>query len=100
MGKETLALVNDMIPGILKFKVDNNIKQDVNKVENKSSITADFIPNDDNGYTVDLKVTDNNTTIFDLKVYAGSREQAQKIMDNWTKNAEDLYPNILGLISK
>ena len=100
LGKETLALVNDMIPGILKFKVDNNIKQDVNKVENKSSITADFIPNDDNGYTVDLKVTDNNTTIFDLKVYAGSREQAQAIIDNWTKNAEDLYPNILGLISK
>ena len=100
LGEETLSLVKDMIPGILKFKVDNNIKQDLKEVENKSSIVADFTPNDDNGFTVELKIIDNNNVIFNLKVYAGSREQAKKIIDNWTKNAEELYPNILGLISK
>lgn len=100
LGKETLNLVNDMIPGILKFKVDNNIKEDLKNVENKSSIVADFTPNDDNGFTVELKIIDNNNIIFNLKVYTGSREQAKKIIDNWTKNAEEIYPNILGLISK
>lgn len=100
LGKETLDLVKDMIPGILKFKVDNNIKNDLKKVENKSSIVADFAPNDDNGYTVDLKIIDKNNTVFDLKIYAGSREQAKKIIENWENNAENLYPDILKLISK
>ena len=89
-----------MIPGILKFKVDNSFKENLKAQENTSSILADFIPNEDNGYTVDLKIIDNNSVIFDLKVYAGSREQAQKLIDNWNKNAENIYPEILGLICK
>lgn len=99
LGKETLSLVQDMIPGILKFKVDNNTKQDLKEVENSSSVVADFEPNDDNGYTVNLKIYDKHNIIFNLSVYAGSREQAKLIIDNWEKNAEEIYSNILSLIT-
>lgn len=100
LGKETLELVKDLIPGILKFKVDNNLKGILKEEKNKSSIIADFTPNDDNGYTVSLKIIDNNTSVFDLKLYAGSREQAQALMDKWNKNAEGIYSEILNILNK
>ena len=99
LGKETLNLVKDIIPGILKFKIDNNFKEILKESEDNSSIVADFTPNHDNGYTVDLKVVENNNTIFDLKVFAGSREQAQELVDNWNKNAEEIYSKIIGIIA-
>ena len=100
LGKDTLELVKDLIPGILKFKVDNNLKSNLKDISNSSSITADFMPNDDNGYTVNFKIVENNNIIFNLQVFAGSRDQAQKLISNWKKNAETIYPEILGIINK
>ena len=100
LGKDTLELVKDLIPGILKFKVDNNLKSNLKDISNSSSITADFMPNDDNGYTVNFKIVENNNIIFNLQVFAGSRDQAQKLISNWKENAETIYPEILGIINK
>lgn len=100
LGKETLELVKDLIPGILKFKVDNEFKDHLKKIEETSSISADFTPNDNIGYTVNFKIIEKNNIIFDLKVFAGSREQAQSLVDNWKANAENIYPAILEIINK
>ena len=39
-------------------------------------------------------------TIFEVKSFVGSRERAKKIVDNWNKNANEIYPEILNLLLK
>ena len=99
-GEQTLKLIGDIIPGITKLRIDMNLKENLDKLKEDISVTADFIPHSENDYSVKCKITENNTTLFALEVFAGSREQAKSIVDNWTENAVELYPQILNLIIK
>ena len=69
-------------------------------MENERSVTAEFIPQSENSYTVVCKIIENNNIIFEIKTFAGSRDQAKMIVDNWKSNAETLYPNLLELLIK
>lgn len=99
-GKEMLKLIGDIIPGITKLRIDTNLKENLNKVEESLSVTADFIPHSENEYSVQCKITENNTTLFQIETFAGSREQAKKIVDNWLENATNIYPQILNILTK
>ncbi|MDO5555379.1 MAG: DUF4364 family protein [Clostridia bacterium] len=98
-GKQALTLVKDIIPGISKFRVDNNFKETLGKIQNELSISSDFIPHSEKEYSVKCKIVENNQILFELQVFAGSREQAKIISDNWNNNAEKLYPQILDILS-
>lgn len=97
-GKETLRLTIDIIPGIRKLRIDSNLKENIDQVEEEISITADFIPQNENEYSVKCKVVENSITMFEIIAYAGSREQAKHIADNWKENATEIYPQILDLL--
>lgn len=99
-GKNALKLVSDIIPGITKFRVDNNFKCTLDELKDKMSITSDFIPQSENEYSVKCKIVESNQTLFELQLFAGSREQAKAISDKWNKNAEELYPRILEILTK
>ena len=58
-GKKTLELAEDLIPGIVKFKVDNNFKKVLTDIENELSVTSDFIPESENNYSVKCKIVEN-----------------------------------------
>ena len=99
-GKNAYILTKDVLPGILKLKADNIFKSEFSSIENESSIIAEFIPKNENSYTVKCKIVENNETIFEVKSFVGSRERAKKIVDNWNKNANEIYPEILNLLLK
>ena len=99
-GKQALELVSDLIPGFLKFKVDNNFKDNLKNIENELSVSADFIPHSENDYSVKCTIIENNNTLFELETFATSREQAKFIADNWKENADTIYPKILEILTK
>ena len=98
-GKETLKLTIDIIPGIRKLRIDSNLKDNLDKVEEEISITADFIPHSETEYSVKCKVVENSVTLFEIVTFAGSREHAKQIADNWKENATEIYPQILELLT-
>ncbi len=98
-GEETLSLTSDLIPGIHKLRIDSNLKDNINQVEEEVSITSDFIPINENEYNVKCKIVENNVTMFEITTYAGSREHAKQIADNWKENAQEIYPQILNLLT-
>lgn len=99
-GKNTLDLTLDILPGIIKLKVDTNLKSSIEMFENAQSVVAEYIPKSENEYEVQCKIVENNEVIFDIKTFAYSREQAQNIVDNWKQNASKLYPKLIGLLTK
>lgn len=98
LGKNTLDLTLDILPGIIKLKVDTNLKATLEKVEEEHSIVAEYTPKNENNYVINCKIVENNETVFEVKTFAYSREQAKEIVDNWKNNAEKIYPEILNLL--
>lgn len=99
-GKQTLELTKDLIPGIVKLKIDSTIKGELQDIEDEVSIISEFTPEDDGGFIVTCKIIEHNKTIFEVSTFAGSREQAKFISDNWKENAINIYPSMINLLTK
>ena len=99
-GRQAISLVQDLIPGFTRFQIDNKFKEDLRSIEDEYSVTADFIPESENSYTVVCKITENGKVTCEVKTFAGSREHAKSIVDNWKKNAVKLYPKMLKMLTK
>lgn len=90
----------DLLPGIIKLKADTNLKPIIDSSEEEQSIVAEYTPLSENHYIITCKVVENNETVFEVKTFAGSREQAKDIVDNWQNNADTIYPKILDILTQ
>lgn len=97
-GKNSLDLTKEALPGIVKLRADNVFKEELAKIQEEASVIAEFIPKNENDYTVKCRIVENNETIFEVRTFAGSRERAKKIVDNWNGNASTIYPEILNIL--
>ena len=99
-GIRTLELTEDILPGILKLQVDTNLKYALDDVNEENSIVAEYTPVSENYYNVTCKIMENNECLFEVKISAGSREQAILIVDNWNKHAGKMYPSLLEILTQ
>jgi len=98
-GQNTLDLTLDILPGIIKLKVDTNFKSKVESFENEESVVAEFTPKSETEYEVECKIIEEGEVVFQIKTVAYSRDQAQHIVENWKNNATSLYPKLLGTLT-
>ena len=98
-GKNSLELTIDMLPGIIKLKADNIFKDQLFTIADEEAVSAEYIPESENYYTVKCKIVENNKTVFEVSIFAGSNEQAKKISNNWRQNAKEIYPKIMNLLN-
>ena len=99
-GKETLQLTDDLLPGIIKLKVDNIFKEKLREIENESSVVAEFIPNSETDFIVKCSIVEHNSAVFQVQISASSREQAKLICENWKTHYETIYPTILNMFTQ
>ena len=97
-GKNAFELTKDLLPGLIKLKADRIFEEELANIEEDSSVVAEFIPKNEDEYTVKCKIIENNETIFEVETYAGPRDRAKKICDNWNTNASQIYPKIIELL--
>ena len=97
-GKNNFTLTQNILPGIMKLKADNIFEKEFHSIEQESSVIAEFIPESENDYTIKCKIVENNETIFEVQTFAGSRDRAKRIVDNWNENANTIYPKILDIL--
>ena len=99
-GIKTLSLTDDLLPGIMKLKIDNALKKEVDTVQNEKHAVSEFIPQNEKEFVVKCKLVQNNITIFELNLQASCREQAKLIATKWEKEHEEIYPIILEMLTK
>ena len=97
-GQNALSLTKSLLPGILKLKADNVFKEEISNIAEESSIITEYIPKDEKNYTVKCRIVEKNETIFEVSTFAGSRDRAKQISDNWKNNANSIYPQIMNLL--
>lgn len=99
-GKNTLDLTIDMLPGIIKLKVDETVKGELREIQNESAVRAEFIPLSEKEFIVKCKIIENNVMIFEIQTFATSREQAIQIVQNWEDNSGMIYPKVLQMLNE
>ena len=99
-GAKSLELTIDLIPGITKLKIDSQFKESFDSIQDKFSISAEYTLISEKEFIVTCKIIENHTDIFKLETYVGSKEQAKQIVNHWNKNASEIYPQILELLTK
>ena len=97
-GKKALDLTEDIVPGIMKLKIDSKLKPVLDNIEDSSSIVAEYTPRSENDYIVTCKIIENNQTIFEVQTFAGSPEKAKAIAENWKEHASEIYPKMMELL--
>lgn len=99
-GKQTLEYFLDMIPFGIRTRFDNSISSIRRNLKNEILITADFIPERENEYIVSCKVHEDDFSLIDLKVTVGTKNDAREICDNWKKNSQVIYSEIINSLIK
>lgn len=99
-GLRTLELTEDILPGIIKLQADTNLKHTLDDVDEENSIVAEYTPINENYYNVTCKIMENNECLFEVKTFAGSRDQAKQIVDNWKRHAGTMYPKLLEILTQ
>ena len=88
------VLVSDLR---LSFRetVDAYLKEHRSELELESQLVGEYIKLAQNEYRVILKVLEHDRTIFEINSIVYSKTEAQKIVDNWRKNAVSIYKDVV-----
>lgn len=97
-GRSTLSYFEDRIPKNVKDEVANKFIQ-IKEIEKKATqVLSEFFQKDDNQFMVNLKLVENEETLFSLYVDVASAKQAEKICSIWENNTEYIYKNVLNML--
>lgn len=64
-----------------------------------TQVSADYHKLDDTEYIVELKITENHLILADIKLTMASNKHAKRMCENWKKNAQFLYGDLVNLLN-
>nr|WP_252891419.1 DUF4364 family protein [Thermoclostridium stercorarium] len=92
-------MFESILPAGLKKLLKDSISEIKNRIHAETMITADYYPEGD-GYTVVCKIRENDFSLIEIKLAAGTKEDARNICKNWTEFPQEIYVEILDAIIK
>jgi predicted transcriptional regulator len=99
-GLRVLDMFESILPAGLKKRLEESIRSIRKNVRLETFITADYVPEGENAYSVICKIRENDFSLLEVKVAAGSREEARNICKNFTHFPQQIYSEILDTLMK
>ncbi len=99
-GSKTLGYFLEKIPAGIKKRIDDSVNSIKRQVRNETKITADYIPESENEFTVTLAIHEDSFPLIDIKFTAGTKKDARDICSNWLHNPQEIYSEIVGTLTK
>ncbi|MGE5329589.1 MAG: DUF4364 family protein [Deltaproteobacteria bacterium] len=97
-GKEALSYFKTMIRASTRKQIDTAIEENITTLRTEIQVSADYIPINEDEYTVFCRITEGSTCLVELNLYAGTKEQAKVMCRNWEKNSQQIYSEIVNLL--
>ena len=98
-GMDVLNMFESILPAGLKKIIRDNVAEIRKNIRTETMITADYLPEGD-GYTVLCKIRENDFSLLEIKIAAGTKEDARNICRNWTGFPQEIYLEILDTMIK
>lgn len=99
-GQKTLDYFSALIPMGIKANIDNSFSVIRKKIKNETLVTADFMPESENEFIATCKVGEDDFSLMELKVTVGTKKDARLVCENWKKHSQEIYSEILDLLTK
>lgn len=99
-GINVLSMFESILPAGLKKRVDQSIVSIRRGIRSETQITADYATENEDGYTVSMKIKEDDFSLIDLKIATGSKDDARNICKNWTEFPQEVYMEILETLLK
>lgn len=100
LGTEVLELTENMLPGIVKHKLNLITKSLLNDVKNELIVSAEYIPEDNDTFITKCKLSESHKPMFELNILCNTQAEAKKIAENWKSKANEYYNEITNMLSK
>ena len=90
-GRMCLSHFYYRIPTSLRAEISEFIKQNRMSFRRKQEYFRTYYKNDDGTYTVQLKISDINATMMELKLNVSNRHTAKLVYNKWEDKAAQIY---------
>lgn len=93
-GETSLASFNSQIP----LDIENFLNANISKIKTElreNNFVQSKIIEEDNSFIVNCTVKEADSNLLELNITVGSRENAQKISNNWKANPQQIYSEII-----
>lgn len=97
-GNEILELFMNRISQDKIEKINGYLKDKIITIKKAAAVTADYTIENENSYTVNLKATENDIVLIDIKINVVSNKQARDLCAKWKENSSKLYNKIITLL--
>lgn len=98
-GSDILNELIELVPGVNLLNIKNILKNTFEDYKQNYEIDAIILPIKQDEYKVNCYIKDGNDELINFTIYAGDKENAKKIANNWKNNADDLYGKIIELMT-
>lgn len=98
LGIAASDYIKKQVPIYIREQIEEEIMPMFKADLLKNSVQARLVPLNQREYTVELNLYDGKTPLMELSFYAGTREQANHIMEHFKTQPEDVYQKILKAI--
>nr|WP_225877845.1 DUF4364 family protein [Alkalibacter mobilis] len=99
-GRETLSLFSDRIPTYIKEILDIFIRQNKDKVLKEVKNVATYKITGDGEFEVRLTLVENDVSLINISISVPNKAQARFISENWEKNGQTMYTDIINTLIK
>lgn len=99
-GVATLKELLELIPGVNLYNLKKIINKNIIQIKTEYDIDTIIIPIKDEEYKVSCYIKDGNDELVNISIYAGNKDQAKNISNNWNQNAEYIYSKLLDMMTK
>lgn len=99
-GKNTLQYFLHLIPIGIKKQLDRITSSIRNEIREETLITADFIPESEDKFTVVCEIKENDFSLIELKAAVGTKKDARSICESWKKHSSAIYAEIIEALTK
>lgn len=97
-GEVALSYFNDRISDSIKDELKEQFGEREQQDLIETQILCDFYEKANNQYVVNIKLVENEDTLFSLYMDVVTKKQAELICGRWKKNPEYIYKNVIDLL--
>lgn len=84
-------------------KIKEELNKEFNKIEKKNKIEtqviADYFEKKNTQYVVNLKLIENEETLFSIYLDVSTKKHAESICNRWKENPDFIYQNIINILT-
>lgn len=98
-GQIALSYFEERIPNKIKQELNDEFNEVKKKTIVETQVVSEFFEKENNQFVVNLKLVENDETLFSLYVDVATKKQVDLICNRWKENTESIYQNIINLLT-